>query len=108
MMSGACPVWPQIDGSWKMTYRMPDGSAHESTLDLASPGGKLTGKVTSKRGTAPIEEGRLEGDKIRFTVIRRGNGDELAVVFSGTITGNSMRLKMEYRDHDPIDVAATR
>lgn len=98
----------EVDGTWKLSYRMPDGNSHESTLDLQSAGGKLTGKISSRRGAAPIEDGRIEGGEISFTVVRRGNGDELAVTFRGTVQGNSMKLKMQYRDHEPVAIAATR
>jgi hypothetical protein len=98
----------EAGGLWKLSYRMPEGSTHESTLDLQMAGDKVTGKITSKRGTAAIEDGRLEGNRIRFTIVRRGNGDELVVSFTGTVEAKSMNLKMEYRDHEPVAIVATR
>jgi hypothetical protein len=97
-----------VAGLWKASYRMPDGSPHESTLDLQVAGEKLTGKITSRRGTVAIEEGTVKGNDVRFTVLRRGNGDEIRVEFVGRIQGDTMRLTMKYRDRDAVEITARR
>jgi hypothetical protein len=87
---------------------MPDGYKHESTLDLQVTGDKLTGKIMSKRGTVAIDEGSVNSNVVSFTVIRKGNGDELRVEFTGKVEGNTMKLKMQYRDHDAVELIAQR
>ena len=108
LILNAAAAAPDIAGVWKASYTMPDGYKHESTLELRMEGGKLTGKITSNRGTVTIDDGAVDGDRVRFTVIRRGNGDELKVDFTGAVKGETMKLKMQYRDHDPVDLMATR
>ena len=97
-----------VGGLWKTSYTMPDGLAHESILDLQVAGEKLTGKITSKRGTAAIDEGTVRGSDIQFTVIRRGNGDEIRVDFTGKVQGDTMTLRMKYRDREPVEISAKR
>ena len=91
-----------------MTSRTPDGNKHESALNLQAEGEKLTGKIVSRRGSVEISNGIVSGDNISFTVIRAGNGDELKIEFRGTVQGETMKLRMQYRDHDPIELTAQR
>ena len=97
-----------LTGSWTATARTPDGSKHESTLRLQAQGTQLTGTIVSKRGTANITNGILDGNKISFTVIRIGNGDELRIEFRGVVEGETMKLRMQYRDHEPVELTAKR
>ena len=87
---------------------MPNGSRHESTFNLQETAGKVTGKITSKRGTAEIGSGVVKGNEISFTVVRVGNGDELRIEFRGTVKDDAMKLRMQYRDHPPVEITARR
>jgi hypothetical protein len=97
-----------LTGAWNATTRMPDGSRHESVLNLEVQGTKLTGKIVSKRGTAEITSGMVDGNNISFTVVRVGNGDEVRIEFRGKVEGGTMKLRMQYRDHDPMELIARR
>jgi hypothetical protein len=97
-----------VTGAWNMTARTPDGYKHESTLNLQAGGGKLTGKIVSRRGTVEIANGLVDGNNISFTVVRAGNGDELKIEFQGTVEGDTMKLRMQYRDHDPVELIGRR
>jgi hypothetical protein len=108
VISAVSAAGADIAGLWKAAYTMPDGYKHESNFDLQVSGTKVTGKVTSKRGTVAIDEGTVQGDQVSFTVIRRGNGDELRVDFTGRVEGDTMKLKMQYRDHEPVEIVAKR
>jgi hypothetical protein len=97
-----------MSGLWRASQTMPDGSRHESTIELREDAGKLVGTISSKRGKVEISEGSASGGRIAFTVVRRGNGDELHVEFAGTVEGDTMKLKMQYRDHGPVELTARR
>jgi hypothetical protein len=104
-----CPFAPAaIADAWKLSYRMPDGYSHQSVLELQVTGGTVAGKIASKRGSAPISSGRMNGNEIWFTVLRRGNGDELPVEFNGTIDEDTIKLRMQYRDHDPVEITGIK
>lgn len=107
LLSGICYA-ADLTGAWNATTRMPDGSKHKSVLNLQVQGTKLTGKIVSKRGTAEITNGMVNENDVSFTVVRVGNGDELRIEFRGNVEGDTMRLRMRYRDHDPIELIAKR
>ena len=50
----------------------------------------------------------VDGNNISFTVVRVGNGDEVRIEFSGKVEGGTMKLRMQYRDHDPMELIARR
>jgi hypothetical protein len=97
-----------LTGAWIMTGRTPNGNRHQSTLNIQVEGERLTGKIVSRRGTAEISNGTVSDNNVAFTVIRIGNGDELKIEFRGTVRGETMKLRMWYRDHDPIELIARR
>ncbi len=97
-----------LSGAWNTTTRMPDGYKHQCVLNLQVEGTKLTGKIVSKRGTVEITNGIVDGAKVSFSVIRIGNGDELRIEFRGAVEGETMKLRMQYRDHDPVELIAKR
>ena len=61
-----------LTGAWNTTTRTPDGSKHESVLNLQVQGTKLTGKIVSKRGTVEITNG-IGGGEQRL-IHRRSGG----------------------------------
>jgi hypothetical protein len=95
-------------GLWKASFTPPDGHHHESTLDLQVTDGKVTGKISSKRGSVPITGGKLNGNTITFTVNRKGNGDDITVTFTGTVEKDTMKLKMQYGERQPVPLIAKR
>jgi hypothetical protein len=97
-----------IAGTWKLTYTTENGLTREATLDLTRDGDHLSGTLASDRGKAQIDTGKVSGDEISFSLIRRGNGDEITVNFSGRVEGSTMKLKMQYGQRQPVDVAARR
>jgi hypothetical protein len=97
-----------IAGTWKLTYTTESGLTREASLDLKLEGARLTGTLSSDRGKAQIETGKLTGDEISFSLLRRGNGDEIIVNFSGKVEGATMKLKMQYGQRQPIDIVARR
>jgi hypothetical protein len=97
-----------VAGTWKLAYTTENGLTREATLDLKLEGDRLSGVLASDRGKAQIETGKVNGDEISFSLLRRGNGDEITVNFSGKVEGATMKLKMQYGQRQPVDVVARR
>jgi hypothetical protein len=97
-----------IAGPWKLTYTTENGLTREATLDLKVEGDHLSGSLASDRGKALIETGKVNGDEVSFILLRKGNGDEIPVNFSGKVEGGTMKLKMQYGQHQPVDITARR
>ena len=97
-----------VAGEWKLSYTSDDGQTHESTLYLKVDGEKLSGKIASARGSAPIADGRISGDDISFTLNRRGHGEDITVSYTGKVNGDAMALTLKIGEREPLAVKATR
>ena len=76
-------------GTWKATMETPNGAA-ENTFVLAVDGAKVTGSISGMMGTVPITDGKLDGDKISFSI----NTDFGTISYSGTVKGDEMKLTL--------------
>jgi hypothetical protein len=108
LLASMAALAADIAGSWKLAYTTENGLTREATLDLKSEGDHLSGTLASDRGRAQIEEGKVSGDEVSFTLLRRGNNDEIKVTYQGKVEGGTMKLKMQYGHRPPIEVSAKR
>ena len=90
----ATAAWAtDITGTWKGDVSTPDGNTFTLTYTFKQDGAKLTGTVLGPQGDPlPIDNGKVEGGKISFSVKVDMNG---GTVFSseGTINGDEITLK---------------
>ena len=94
-----------ISGAWKL--RVTGGVIHMTiayaTFQFQIDGSSLTGTAhigDSYPGTAPISEGRVEGDRLSFKVVGRSpssNGVPV-MTFHGAIRGDHIKLTMHLID----------
>ncbi len=88
----AAAVAADISGNWSGTMQMGDNSF---TLAYAfkQDGEKLTGTVTGPQGDPlPLNEGKVAGDKISFSVQADMGGTPTKFVSQGTIKGDEITL----------------
>ena len=97
-----------VSGVWKLAYTTENGLRRESKLELKVDGDNLSGTVSSERGRAQIEAGKVRGDEIGFDLVRNSNNDEITVHFTGKIQGDMMKLTMQYGKRAPVVVTATK
>lgn len=97
-----------VAGEWTMTYTTHDGVKMSSTLTLKVEAGALTGTISSPRGSIAIEEVSLKGSDITFAVTRVGFGDKIRIDYTGTVKGDTMKLKMKAGAREPVDITAKR
>jgi hypothetical protein len=76
-----------VAGKWKATVESRNGM-RDITFVFQVNEGKLSGTAASDQGEAPITLGKIEGDKISFTVEK----DDFKAVFTGTVAGDEMKL----------------
>ena len=107
IIMAAAALAASADGTWKATYQSPDGQSRESTFVLKTDGEKVTGTLSSRMGESKIENGTLKGDNIEFSAVRNFNGTDVTFKYSGTITGNTMKLKVTAGDRE-LDMTATK
>jgi hypothetical protein len=84
-----------ITGTWKASMETPNGT-RETTFVFKADGDTLTGTVAGGRGgEAPIENGKIKGDKVSFTVTRKFQDREFKQEFKGKVDGDSMKLSFQ-------------
>jgi hypothetical protein len=91
----------KADGTW--TWTVPGrqgGPDRKNTLKLKVDGDKVTGTVSSpgRQGQATdtaIEDGKLKGDEISFTVTREFNNNKIVAKYNGKISGDTIKGKVE-------------
>ena len=89
-------------GTWSWTTPGRNGGPdRKSTLTLKLDGEKVTGKLSSpgRQGGAAneteIQDGKLKGDEISFTVIREFNNNKMTIKYHGKVSADSIKGKSE-------------
>jgi peptidoglycan/xylan/chitin deacetylase (PgdA/CDA1 family) len=98
----------QIAGNWKVSYRTRNGLERQSTLQLETDGGKVSGMLQGERGNAPITEGVFAGNRLRLTILRKGNNDEVPVSCEGVWDGGVLYLRLAFRGAEAIAAVGRR
>jgi hypothetical protein len=82
-------------GTWTWSVPGRDGNTREVTAKLKLDGDKLTGSISGRQNDTNIEDGKVSGDEISFTVTREFNGNKIVQKFSGKISGDTIKGKIE-------------
>ncbi len=84
-----------ITGTWKATAEGPNG-AMERTFVFKVDGNRLTGETTSSfLGKSTIEDGKVEGDSLSFTITVKFQDNEMKVNYKGKVSGDEIKLTAE-------------
>ncbi len=93
--SGAAGIW-----TWTTPGRN-GGPDRKMSLKLKVEGDKLTGTLTApgRQGGDPtnteISEGKIKGEEVSFTVVREFNGNKVTSKYSGKVSGDTIKGKIE-------------
>lgn len=90
----------KVDGNWELTMQGGQGSFTQ-TLTIQQDGATLKGTAKGQRGESPLD-GKVEGNKVHFTIHRQTPNGERLMEYSGTVDGDSMKgtLKMGENERD--------
>jgi hypothetical protein len=92
----------KADGTWSWTMAGRNGGPdRKMTLTLKSEGEKLTGKLSSpgRDGQATeteIQEGKVKGNEVSFTVVREFNGNKMTSKYTGKVEGEAIKGKIAF------------
>ncbi len=82
-----------VDGKWNMEQKAKDQTV-TVTFDLKTDGGKVMGtmyKPGRKMKATPLQNGKIEGDKISFdTVARNKKKGDIKTHWEGTVTDSQI------------------
>lgn len=86
-----------VNGKWVGTQTFGDRS-FETTMTFKADGSKLTGTVSGRRGDTEIQDGKIEGDTISFTVKRQTQKGDFTSNYKGTVAGDEIKFTMSMGD----------
>ena len=81
-----------VTGKWTMMVETQAGSG-SPTFDLKQEGENVTGHYSGQLGEAPVT-GTVKGNEVVLTYKVSGQGQELVVIYTGTVEGDSMKGKV--------------
>ena len=85
-----------LQGTWRWNFTMPDGTTIRPKLKLSEENGQLTGTTNFRPGSdAAVTNLMIEGDQIRFRVVRQREGNEIVTAYTGTWTSNAIHGRIE-------------
>ncbi len=100
LLAAATMLAAEVTGKWKASFTTPNGETRESTFDLKAEGDKLTGTVSSTRGETAISDGKVDGAKLSFAVVRNFQGNEIKMQYKGTVSGDEMQLTIDFNGNE--------
>ncbi len=106
------PAWPakpaatDVTGAWLMTVEAPEGTAHPTIL-LKQEGEKITGTYRGRMGESELS-GTIKGSEIRFSVTLKFQDVSYVVVYSGSVSDDSMKGTARFGDTGTGDWSAKR
>ena len=81
-----------FDGRWTGSTEIEGYGVIPMGYDFKSEGNTLTGTSDGQNGPIPIENGKIDGNKITFQVPINLNGMDIVVNYTGVLTGEKLRL----------------
>lgn len=85
-----------VDGKWAGTIPTPNGDVNVG-FQFKADGATLTGTTTGPDGTElPIKNGKVDGDKIAFTVSVDFGGMALDLAYTGVVTPTQITLTLDF------------
>jgi hypothetical protein len=105
-----------ITGKWVAQVPNRNGGTSSVTFDLKYDGTSLTAAVTGGGGGAApaavqISDTKVDGPNVTFSVKREINGQTMVTTYTGTFSGDDLKLKETRQSRNgeqTTDVAAKR
>jgi len=98
-----------VSGKWKGTAETQFGKV-ERTFVFKVDGAKLTGETSSDRfGNSTIQDGKVDGDNLSFTIHVTFQGNEADVSYKGKASGDTIKFTVEIPGSgEPVTYIAKR
>ena len=83
-----------VSGKWTAEVPGRGGQAMTQTITLKADGEALTGSVSGRNGDTQISNGKIDGDTVKFDVVREFNGNSMTMHYNGTVSGDQINFKV--------------
>ena len=104
----AAALAADVSGKWKAAFETPDGQTRTNTFTFKAEGEKLTGTVSGQAGEAPIQDGKVSGDTITFSVVRNFGGQEVTLSYTGKVSGDQIQFTVSFGGQGEFQMTAKR
>jgi hypothetical protein len=90
------PAPPKLEGTWKWSFSMPDGTKAHPKAKLKREGNVLTGiSMVNPGSETAIQDGRVEGDQVTWAVVREQAGRKVTTRYAGQFSGETIQGTIE-------------
>jgi hypothetical protein len=100
LVSAAAAYAADPSGNWKWTTMGRGGNPQEVTAQLALKDGKLTGSVTTTRGSLDISDASFMDADIAFTTVATFGDNKIAIKYTGKLDGDTIKGSIERPGRD--------
>jgi len=88
---------PNPTGTWKWSVEAR-GQSREMTLKLKLDGDKLTGAMLGRNNQeTAISDAKYKDGELAFSIVRERNGQKMTVKYTGKLSENTIKGKMEFQ-----------
>ena len=96
LIGAAMPAFAgDLVGRWTSEFDTPIG-VQKYVFEFKKTGDSLGGEATFERsignGTAPLQNVKVDGDKVSFEEPLSVDGNQITIIYSGTLAGDEMKL----------------
>ena len=86
---------PSLEGIWRWTFTMPDGSQTTPRLEIKEEDGKLIGSTRFRPGSdTPVTNLTFTSGEVGFEVVREREGRVVVTRYSGILNSNTIKGKI--------------
>ena len=94
LLAAASCFAADVDGKWSGTMNTPNGD-FPVNFTFKADGAKLTGTTTGPAGDIAIADGKVDGEKISFSVTFDFGGMPLTMNYSGAISTDQIKFTID-------------
>lgn len=112
LMATALPAGAgDLAGRWTAEFDSPIG-VQKYVYEFKTSGGALSGEATFDhsmgKGTVPLNNLKVDGDKVTFEEPLTIDGNHITITYSGTLAGDELKLTRVVGDFGTEQLTATR
>ena len=96
-----------VAGQWTATFNTQIGEQHY-TYTFKVDGDKLTGTAKNDHGSTDLTNGSIKDDQIAFEEDLDFNGQTIQIMYTGTVSGDQIKLHRKVGTFAEEDLVATR
>jgi len=95
LLSATAVMGADLSGRWEGSIPTHGDETRDVSIQLKQQGAVLSGTLSVADITASVQDGKVDGDKLSFSITVDYNGDSVKVLFEGAASGAELKLTRE-------------